>query len=258
MKKNIFLLYCLLHCICCFGQDIIYKADNTKVEGKVLEVNTFEIKYKLATDPDGPIHVISIPDLVFISYQSGSHQIFSSENKALQPKFDSLPFNFCKSFIGLDIAEFINPSFGMAYERIFGKKGIFGLRVPFSIGLLNQNSSYNSYSQGKIFNTGVDFIYFPTGQGRLKYFAAPYFEWGVFKYRNYSYSINQPYYQTYIDKSDGQHYVGGIKNGILCQPTRHFCLSADFGIGIRKDETNRTGETIQSDFKINILVGFRF
>jgi len=258
MKQNIFLLYCLLNSVCCFAQDVIYKADNTKVEGKVLEVNTFEIKYKLASDPEGPIRVISIPDLVFISYQSGSHQIFSPENRSSQPKFDSLPFNFCKNFIGLDIAEFIYPSFGMAYERIFGMKGFFGLRVPFSIGLANQYSAYDNYAKGKIFNTGVDFIYFPTGQGKLKYYVAPYFEWGVFRYRNYGYSNSSSYYQNYIDKSDGQHYVGGIKNGVLCQPTRHFCLSADFGIAIKKDETNRSGETIHSDFKVNILVGFRF
>lgn len=261
MKKQILFVYCLLFTAACFAQDVMYKTDNTKIEGKVLEIGISEIRYKLASNPDGPTYVIRKSDLVLVTYQNGSHQLFSSVDKISQSKFDSLSLHFCRNFIGSDIAEFANISIGMVYERTFGKKGMFALRVPFSVGLNKNNRYYsNSYTNGKIFGTGLDFVYFPTGQGRLRYYAAPYFEWGMFRYSDYYYMEGSfsDYYPQYNTKSDRQHYAGGIKNGLLFQPTRHFGISADFGFGVKKDETYRPKEVIQSHFKANLIIGYRF
>lgn len=259
MKKNIFFVCSLLFTVYCYSQDVIYKTDNTKLEGKVLEVGTSEIRYKLASNPDGPTYVIVKSDLVLITYQNGSHQLFSSENKSSQPKFDSLTLNFCRNFIGLDIAEFATTSIGMTFERTFGKKGMFALRVPFSVGLNKNNNYYQGgYPYGKIFSTGIDFIYFPTGQGKLRYYAAPYFEFGMFRYSDNYYLYGNDVQPVYLEKADGKHYAGGIKNGVLYQPTRHFCISADFGFGIKKDEKIYSGESINPHFKANVIVGYRF
>lgn len=258
MKKNIFFVFSLLFTVYCYSQDVIYKTDNTKLEGKVLEVGTSEIKYKLASNPDGPTYVISKSDLVLITYQNGSHQLFSSQNKSSQPKFDSLSLNFFRNFIGLDIAEFATTSIGMIFERTFGKKGMFALRVPFSVSLDKNNSYYQGgYPDGKIFSTGIDFIYFPTGQGKLRYYAAPYFEYGMFRYSENNFSLIDNSYQR-ANKSNGQHYAGGIKNGVLFQPTRHFCISGDFGLGIKKDETDYSSESVEPHFKLNVIIGYRF
>lgn len=249
MKKYILLVSCLLISVYCFSQDAIYKTDNTKIEGKILEVGSFGIKYKLASNPDGPTYVISKPDVILVTYQNGTHEQFSQ-----QVKFDSVSVNFCRNFIGLDILEFVNSSIGITYERTFGKKGMFAVRIPFAVGL-NQDSYYNDYPYGKIFSTGVDFLYFPTGQGKVRYYAAPYFEYGMFRYRDYYYS---DFYPQKPNKSDGQHYAGGIKNGVLFQPTRHFCISSDFGFGIKKNETSLTDESFEPHFKLNIILGYRF
>ncbi len=250
----------MLFTIYCFAQDAIYKTDNTKIEGKVMEVGTSEIKYKPASNPDGPAYVISKHDLVLITYQNGSHELFASVNKSSQPKFDSLSVNFCRNLIGLDIAEFTNTSIGMIYERTFGKKGMFAVRLPFSVSLNKNIRNYdNSYVGGKIFSTGLDFMYFPTGQGVLKYYAAPYFEWGMFRYRDFYYwDFTMEYSAPSTEKSNGQHYAGGIKNGLLFQPTRHFSISADVGFGVKKDETYRSGELIQANFRANVIIGYRF
>ncbi|MES2139863.1 MAG: hypothetical protein V4511_09135 [Bacteroidota bacterium] len=258
MKKSIFLICSLLFTVYSYSQDVIYKTDNTKLEGKVLEVGISEIRYKLASNPDGPTYIISKSDLVLITYQNGSHQLFSSENKSSQSKFDSLSLNFCRNFIGLDIAEFASASIGITFERTFGKKGMFALRVPFSVGL-NKNPNYygGGYPYGKIFSTGIDFIYFPTGQGKVRYYAAPYFEYGMFRYSDRNYSLVDYSYQP-VNKFDGQHYAGGVKNGVLFQPTRHFCISGDFGFGIKKDETSHSEESIDTHFKLNVLIGYRF
>jgi len=255
MKNYILITYCLLFTGYFYAQDAIYTSDNKKIEGKVLEVGLSEIKYKLATNPEGPTYVIRKSDLVLITYQNGTHQNFSPQDKASAPaKFDSITVNYCKNFIGVDIAEFAVTSVGMIYERTMGKKGMFALRLSFSVGLNKNTYSGISYARGKIFNTGIDFKYFPTGQGRLRYYAAPYLEWGMFRYRDY---YGWDYYPQ-ITYSDGQHYAGGIKNGFLFQPTTHFCIGADLGFGIKKDETSRIGESVQSHFKANVLIGYRF
>jgi hypothetical protein len=257
MRKKILFVSCILCTVLGFAQDAIYKSDNTKIDCKVVEVGTSEIKYKLTSNPDGPIYVVSKSSLLLITYQNGSHESFASESKFSHHKFDSLTVNFRRNFIGLDIVEFGYTSVGIMYERTFGKKGMFAVRVPFSVSL-NQQTNFYGYPDGKIFSTGIDLLYFPTGQGKLRYYAAPYFEYGMFRYTDYYYP-GYPY-EDYLtsNKSNGQHYAGGIKNGLLFQATPHFCFSADLGLGIQKDITSYTAASFESQFKINLLIGYRF
>jgi hypothetical protein len=252
--KYLLILLVFFSTVILHAQDIIYKKDKTKIDGKVLEVGITDVKYKTALNPEGPVYVIPKSEIAIIIYQNGTTDIFSSPENSSKPKFDSLSVNFCRNFIGVDIAEFTSASLGMLYEHTFGKKGMFAIRLPFSVGILQQ--SYG-FPEGKIFNTGIDFLYFPTGQGTFKYYTAPYFEWGMF--RDGFYLVYERLFApSNNERYNGQHLAGGIKNGILYQPTRHFALSADFGFGIKKDETIRTNESVESHFKANVIIGYRF
>lgn len=250
--KNYLTLFFLFIATTLFSQDAIYKIDNTKIDGKVLEINSTEIKYKIASHPDGPLYVIKRSDVVMVVYQNGSHDTFSDVSKGMDT-------NFCRNHMGLDMAEFISLSAGVIYERIIGKKGYCGLRVPFSVGLTNRYSYYNNYPYGKIFSTGVNVVYYPTGQSALKYFTAPYFEWGMFRYSHGYYyrsvASSSPYYYRY---SDGQHLAGGILNGLVYRPTQHFSLTVSAGLGLEKNETHRTHESIEPHLKANVIIGYRF
>lgn len=237
-----------------FAQDVIYKKDKTKIDAKVLEIGTSDVKYKPSANPDGPVYTINKFEISTIVFQNGTFEVFSAES-AGRKKIDSLSVNFCRNYIGVDIARFITTSVGMIYEHTFGKKGMCALRISFSAGLRNQKYYYDyGYPQGNVFETGLDFLYFPTGQGRLKYYAAPYVEWGLFRYRNYVWGY--PYYNSaYVN---GQHLAGGIKNGIMYQPTRHFCLSADFGFGIQNNNGSNYIYGIRGHSRANIIIGYRF
>lgn len=86
MKKIIvFLITCFFISINGISQDIIYKNDNTKVEGKVLKVTDTEIEYRKKGQPDGPIRVTSIENVHQIVYEGGYFEIFKlatpKENK---------------------------------------------------------------------------------------------------------------------------------------------------------------------------------
>jgi len=235
-----------------FGQDAIYKRDNVKIDCKVLEVGISEIKYKPTSNPDGPIYSLNKSDVVLIIYQNGSHEVFSSAPNTSAAKTDSLKIHFCRNFIGIDVGEFVNNSIGLIYEHTFGKDGLLSFRIPFSVGINSNSNSNSGYPTGKIFNTGFDLLYFPTGQGVFKYYAAPYFEWGIFNERYYNYN----YY--YSNQMQGQHLAGGLKNGVQYNPTRHFCFSADFGLGIQKQEMGIPNQTIQPQYRANVIVGYRF
>ncbi|MBI4945072.1 MAG: hypothetical protein HY840_01575 [Bacteroidetes bacterium] len=261
MKYTSF-LFLLFSAFVLNAQDIIYKNDKTKIDAKVLEIGTENVKYKPTANPDGPVYTINKSEIATIVFQNGTFETFYSTEKSSSHHSDSISIKFCKNLIGVDVGEFANSSIGMVYEHTFGKKGMFALRIPFAVGLNqgNYRNYYGGYPQGKLLSTGIDFIYFPTGQGVLKYYAAPYFEWGMFRYENYHYWYNysQIPSPSYYERFSGQHLAGGIKNGMLWQPTRHFCFSADFGFGIKKDETSDLNESIEPHFKANVIIGYRF
>ena len=250
MKTIFFLSIVILTTLISFSQDVIYKKDKTKVDAKVLEVGTSEIKYKSTANPDGPIYSINKSDVILIAYQNGTFDSFSSSVNPPPQNFDSLKINFCRNHVGIDIAEFVTSSVGIVYDRTFGNKGMFALRLPFSVAIAESN--FDSYLNGKIFGTGLDFLYFPTGQGGFKYYVAPYFEWGMFRYRQYT---GYPSYYNY--NALGNHFAGGIKNGFLYQVTRHFSFSADFGLGFKEDQYS-SGKDIQPQVKASIILGYRF
>jgi hypothetical protein len=78
--KTIVLLF--LTCVCGFGafsQDTLYTKNGRVINAKVTEVNPDAIKYKKATNPDGPTYVISKSDVTLIQYQNGSKDVFSED-----------------------------------------------------------------------------------------------------------------------------------------------------------------------------------
>lgn len=238
------------------AQDAIYKKDKTKLDAKVTEVGNWEVKYKSASNPDGPVYTIPKSDIAIIIYQNGSSDLFTNEKSKRCKKFDSLSTNFCRNFIGVDIGEFTNTAINITYEHTFGKKGNVALRLPFSVGLSSNNYYY--YGHRKIFSTGLDLLFFPTGQGKLRYYVAPYFEWGLYNnsYTFYTYEGN--YYNTQYYRSRGFSFAGGVKNGILFQATRHFSVTADLGFGIKSDPGNNSYEYIQPCSRANVILGYRF
>ena len=79
--KNILALAVLFSALLAQGQDAIYKKDKTKLDAKVLEVGNWDVKYKSAANPDGPVYTISKSDIVIIIYQNGTSDIFSSSTE---------------------------------------------------------------------------------------------------------------------------------------------------------------------------------
>ena len=76
MKTIKILIIALLFGTHLFSQDTLYTTEGKMIAGKVLEVTPDEIKYKQASNLDGPTYVINKSDVVLIEYKNGVKDIF--------------------------------------------------------------------------------------------------------------------------------------------------------------------------------------
>lgn len=146
-----------------FAQDQIFKKDNTKIDAKILEISTTEIKYKLFTYQDGPTIIVNKSEVAMVIYQNGSHEVFNTSSAPqsgqqpavinydeyraqLQAQHDSLEkqrtdrqkqlfaeLTSTKNLVMVNLLESMNGGIGFCYLREFANNNL-NLYVPVSFG----------------------------------------------------------------------------------------------------------------------------
>jgi len=82
MKNSLFtLLLTLSFSSLCFSQDVITLKTGEKIQSKILEIGTTEIKYKKFDNQNGPVYIVLKPDVSGIVYENGTVDSFSIEHK---------------------------------------------------------------------------------------------------------------------------------------------------------------------------------
>jgi hypothetical protein len=89
MKTKVILMFAALISVRAFSQDTLYTKTGGVVNAKVIEINQNEIKYKKATNPDGPLYVMDVSSVVLIHFKNGSKEVFSSGNSNDQTAVDN-------------------------------------------------------------------------------------------------------------------------------------------------------------------------
>jgi len=92
-KRSAWLIPCFLLCafvvflspLVSFGQDKIYKTDNTVIEAKVVEINKSEIKYKKFSNQNGPAYIIPKKEVSKIVYENGEKEVYNQVPANTQP-----------------------------------------------------------------------------------------------------------------------------------------------------------------------------
>ncbi len=234
IKILIFTLFCFNIAL---SQDQLFKKDNAKLEVKILEITPTEVKYKLFSNADGPLYIISKSEVALIIYKNGEHEAFkTSETVPVQvPVYVSPPYvssgidSFFikkemqkvkhyeevtkpKNVLFINSVELLNVSLGFDYLHEFLHNTI-DVHVPlsFSIGdpTINFNGifgSYNTYGVSnyklnrKAYDVGLGIYVNTSGKRAITHFIGPLFRMAQF---NGSYQINvwQPnssYYSSYI------------------------------------------------------------
>ena len=63
-----------------FSQDTLYTTRGKTINGRVTEITQNEIKYKKASNPDGPVYVMDKSDVVLIHYKNGTKEVFENSS----------------------------------------------------------------------------------------------------------------------------------------------------------------------------------
>jgi len=89
MKKHLMTLVMAL-CVAMVAeaQDVIAHKDGNVTMGKIVEISKEEVKYRRQDNPDGPLYVLKVADLLSIRYENGSQDVFSASAKEVVTNTD--------------------------------------------------------------------------------------------------------------------------------------------------------------------------
>lgn len=94
MKKVLTLMVAVLTAFNLFAADVIVTRDARRIEAKILEVSSSEIKYKEANNLDGPTFVLTSAEINTIIYSNGSVKVFDQPQQApAQQTYNNAGYN---------------------------------------------------------------------------------------------------------------------------------------------------------------------
>lgn len=114
------------------SQDIIHRNNGKKIDSKIIEINSNEIKYKEYDNQDGPIYTLEKKFIDKIVYQNGKIEkydknFYDNEDKEwyLDNRKNAIKLNFLAPFMGYtEIGYEHNIKVGQAYELSLGIIGL--------------------------------------------------------------------------------------------------------------------------------------
>ncbi len=256
-----------------FSQDQLFKKDNTKLDVKILEINPTEIKYKLKSNPEGPLYVVLKNEVALVIYANGEHETFSDVKPAAAISkseykesttiinYDSLfakknremeqllaTLTKHKNIIFINTLGFANSCISLTIAREF-MKGKMSVHLPVSFSY-NKPQISNSFDMNyfdfvsnyqltqKTIDVGIG-IYYHTGKRAVTHFIGP-----LYRFVQYN-----GYFQSYYNYNNNNYNVDSkhgfvmnesylmVNNGILFRITPHFSLMIHgaFGLIIQRD-----------------------
>jgi hypothetical protein len=57
---------------------IFFRTGGDKIAGKLVEINTSEVKYRKCSNPDGPLFIVKKSDVIKVKYANGTEELISS------------------------------------------------------------------------------------------------------------------------------------------------------------------------------------
>lgn len=91
MKKIFLLAVAAVAAFSAYAQDVIITRDAKRVEAKILEVSSSEIKYKEFNNLEGPTFVLTTGEINTIIYQNGTVKVFDQQPRQAAPAYGAAP-----------------------------------------------------------------------------------------------------------------------------------------------------------------------
>jgi hypothetical protein len=164
MKQfTLIIVVSIITALSALGQDVIIKKKGEKIECKVVEITKRVVKYKLYTQPNGPIRSISKRKVHMVKYEDGLHETITPkrEKKYYKPIFMA-SVGYGNSYAGTGIrlgyrtggTVAFGVHVGVGYSSDIDKtSGAFGLKL-FPYKSLYLNAQYGMIGSYKYFEDG--------------------------------------------------------------------------------------------------------
>ena len=275
MKAAVLSVLCILAFIAQVrAQDVIYTTGGNKMDAKVLEINTTDVKYKDLQNLEGPTYVISKLEVVLIKFSDGSVQIVNNNPPELTPKTAETksvkspaklkPLNLYylnKNLLSINALALANGDVTLIYDREFLESRLCltflgGYNFNPQMGGLNAVILDAWGNAKKKYDAGFGISYMPRNTRRVQYFVGLLGKYMAYDYEKVTYTGNQ----SVITKSTGSQLAIMVSNGWFFRITPNFNFKLFGSIGVPT-----YNPTLKSNNAINIpkvylgyCFGYRF
>ncbi|MBP6977425.1 MAG: hypothetical protein KBB71_03825 [Lentimicrobiaceae bacterium] len=239
-----------------FSQDVLFKTDGSKEEVRILQVGNREIQYKKFDNPDGPVYIVNKENVVMITYENGDYDLFSKPDYRKTPEDRELETNFARNVFAYHLFDLVFGDFGLSYERLLST-GKVGIKIPVAFGF----DEYDDWSFNNIFYSGVGVNFYPTGQGKWRYFMGPQLRIGYGRASSWVdyYDDHGNYWYSDDVENEGMYTKFFVDNGVQFMPLMNFSVSAIASIGIRYfPEAPYEEDVVRTDGQFAINLCYRF
>ncbi len=204
------------------AQDYIYLRDNSaRIAAKNIKTDGVETRYQLYDGVSNAVFALDNLDISLIAYEDGSIKYFKDEDQLKSV------YEYKKNLFTFHLFSLIVNEFTLSYEHIFSG-GKIGLQIPLSLGFSNSNNNGFDNVNNKYF-TGLNLNFYPTGQGRVRYYLGPGVQVGQSYYNDDVYA-NGVYVTDKVETLAVRFYVN---NGLVISPVPDMSLSVVGSIGVR-------------------------
>jgi hypothetical protein len=218
------------------AQDVIYLKNGSKEESKITMIGSKEIQYKKFGNLEGPVYTLAKSEIMMITYENGDYEMFTSQADVSKQSKEELKTNYTKNLIGYHLFDVVYGDFTFSYERILSS-GTIGIVIPVGFGYA-YNSDYFNNNENWLKNgiySGIGINFYPTGQGKWRYFLGPQVRVGYGKQTYWADEWDQygNYVGYYETSAEGIYTKFIVDNGIMFTPVRNLSISAIVGFGVR-------------------------
>jgi hypothetical protein len=244
-------LLLFLHPFSSQSQDILEKRNGERLEVKVEEVGSSEVKYRLFNFQTGPMYIVAVKDIAQLKYANGMVENFGRTPAKAAPEqvaetpaaseidYFVLPFSPNRNIISFNSVGLILSQIELDYRRLL-KDGRLAFSFPLAYSY--ERRTFNNHNRSLLWGAGCDIMFYVTGQRALSYFLGVGQEVGQIEERRTFdlYEPNPNYYNQFNRVGTREEFVPFntysiyFTNGIEVIPYKWFSFQVGFKLGVRR------------------------
>lgn len=250
MKKILILsIIVLFSTLNTYAQDFIYLKNGDRISALIKESTKTSVIYNEYGSADVSLKIIDNDEIKMIAFSNGKVDDFNNDEKS------SANSEFNKNLFAYHLADLLINNLTISYERILNN-GKIGLQIPFSVGYSGDYQELGDFNNN--FYSGVNLNFYPTGQGKWRFFLGPGFRLGTGTLENNYYYEYNSYGDYYYEEEDLFYFKFHINNGVMFSPIPELSIVAELSLGIRYVDSKYANEKTRTTGAFSFNMIYRF